>query len=434
MSGPIEEWSAKLPLSVGYISVLLLVGALGAWSVGTEIAGAIVAPGVVRVASERQVVQHPDGGVVGAILARDGDRVKAEDILISLDGTFLRSELGVVERQLAEIFARKALFVADRDDAETLEFPDEPTFSNIGKEEIAEQMEGQRNLFAARRASLAQERRQIKEQQTQIQHQIEGLDAQLEAQKQQLALIRRELTDVQSLFDQGLVQVSRLLGLQRQEVALNGETGRLISAIAEARTRIAELEVTNLKLTDQRREDAISRLRDMQYKEIELAERQISLGERLTRLDVRAPMSGVVFGSHVVALHSVIRPAEPMMYLVPGDEPLQISARIRPTDVEEVMAGQDVVLMFTTFNRRTTPEIPGRLLRVSPDVATDERTGESFYEAILIPDQAALDAVPGLRPIPGMPVEAFLKTRNRTPLSYLVQPLAVYFYRAFREG
>jgi HlyD family secretion protein len=433
MSQPRPTWNARVPIVIGFAAIALLVGSLGAWSVGTQIAGAVVAPGTVVVESDRQVVQHPDGGVVGEVLARDGDLVAAGDVLVRLDGTFLRSELIIVERQLAEIFARRARLEAEEAEADAPEFADFPEFTLIDAEVVAEQVQGQLSLFESRRAALEQERAQLTEQQRQVERQIEGIEAQLGALTRQLDLIAQELSGVQTLFDRGLVQAGRLLELQREEARLQGEIGRLISASAEAETRISSLEIESLKLGERRREEAITRLRDLQYSEIELQERRLSLVERLARLDVRSPVAGVVFGSRVFAVQSVIQPAEPMMYVVPVDQPLHISARIDPIDVDQVHAGQDVALMFSAFNLRTTPEIPGRVVRVSADAETDTVTGATFYEAIVVPDATALAALSGVTVIPGMPVETFLKTDNRTPLSYLVQPLSIYFSRAFRE-
>jgi HlyD family type I secretion membrane fusion protein len=430
--GP-RDWSARFPLALGFSVIFLLLGSLGAWSVGTRIAGAVVAPGVVALENERQVIQHPEGGVVGEILARNGDTVTAGDVLVRLDGTFLRSELSIVEGQLLEIHARKARLEAEERDAEALDPGPPPDFLTVTPEAILEQIEGQAALFAARRASLAQKTLQLREQQAQIERQIEGIAAQRTALDRQLELIEKELTDVRMLFERGLVQAARFLELQREEARLAGEIGNLTAATAEARTRISGLEIEQLALLDQRREEAITRLRDLSYTEVELAERRLSLLERLARLDIRAPVSGTVFGSTVASVQSVIRAAEPMMYLVPRDQPLQVWARIKPIHVDQVHPGQDVALMFTTFNRRTTPEVPGTVLRVSPDAAQDKTTGETFYEAVILPDAAALDAVAHVELMPGMPVEAFLKTDERTPLSYMMQPLTVYFQRAFRE-
>lgn len=428
-----QAWSAALPLTLGFASILLLVGSIGTWSVGTQIAGAVVAPGVVKVESERQVIQHPSGGVVGEILARDGDFVSAGDVLLRLDGTFLRSELAIIEGQLIEIYARKVRLLAERDRAEAPDFDAPPEFATVSPEALRDQLEGQVALFHARRESLEKSAQQIDEQQQQIRSQIEGILAQRRALERQLELIESELADVQSLFERGLVQATRLLQLQREESRLEGEIGRQTSATAEAQTRISALEIERLQLFDGRREEAITRLRDLRYNEIQLEEERVSLLEKLARLDIRAPVSGIVFNSRVAAVQSVVQAAEPMMYLVPEDQPLYVSARIEPIHVDQVIAGQDVSLMFTTFNRRTTPEVPGVVLRVSPDAETDEATGATYYEAIILPDEPALAALGNLALIPGMPVEAFLKTGDRSPLSYLTQPLTVYFQRAFRE-
>lgn len=421
-------------LILGFLAIALLGGTLGAWSIGTQIAGAVLASGTVQVESDRQVIQHPDGGVVGEILARDGDSVAPGDVLVRLDGTFLRSELVIVERQLAEIFARRTRLVAERDAADTLDPVDAPVFAIVTPEQIAAQIEGQRDLFLARRTALGQQQNQLAEQQAQIGAQIDGARAQLTALERQQQLIGEELADVQTLFDRGLMQASRLLELQREEARLQGEIGRLQSAIAEARTRISGLEIERLRLVEARREEAITQLRDLQYAEIELEERRLGLTERLARLDVRAPVAGTVFGSRVAALQSVVQAAEPMMFVVPGDQPLQVSARIDPTDIDQVFVGQQVSLVFSAFSQRSTPRAPGTVVRISADAAFDEATGLSFYEAVVKPDAATLDPDLADRLLPGMPVEVHLRTEDRTPLSYLTQPLTVYFSRALREG
>ncbi len=426
--------SARIPLAAGAIAIVVLVGALGGWSVATQIAGAVVTRGVVKVESDRQVVQHPDGGVVGRILARDGDTVAEGDVLIRLDDTFLISELTIVEQQLVELAARKARLAAERDGADTVEMAAPEGYSQLDPAWVEEQIAGQESLFEARATSLSQAEGQLSEQVSQIDRQIDGLDAQLQAMKAQLALVTGERTDLDGLLKRGLVPSTRVNELEREEARMQGEIGRLVADMAEARTRQSSLAIEVLKLHDTRREEAISELRDLGYSEIELQERRISLSEKLARLDLRAPVSGTVFGSRVFAIGSVIRPADPAMFIVPRSQPLQITVRIDPADVDEVFAGQPVALMFTTFNRRTTPEIGGNVLRISPDAVTDQTTGARYYEAVVTPDAEQIAAVPGLTLLPGMPVEAFLRTEQRTPLDYLTQPLTVYFSRAFRES
>ncbi|MEM9031847.1 MAG: HlyD family type I secretion periplasmic adaptor subunit, partial [Pseudomonadota bacterium] len=251
-----KVWSARWPLRVGFASIFLLVGGIGAWSIGTQIAGAIVASGTVEVESERQVIQHPDGGVVGEIFARDGDVVSAGDILVRLDGTFLTSELIIIERQLAESYARRARLVAERDGADTPDFGDPPEFALIGPDEIRDQVDGQRNLFEARRASLAQELKQLAEQTVQIERGVDGIKAQLVASDRQLAIVQDELESLEKLLSDGLIEISRVLALRREEAGFAGEVGRLTAAVAEAEARISALEIERLRVADARREEA----------------------------------------------------------------------------------------------------------------------------------------------------------------------------------
>ena len=427
-------WSARLPLAVGIVAIILLVGGIGVWSLGTQIAGAVVASGTIKLESDRQVVQHPDGGVVASIEARDGDAVKSGDILVRFDDTFLKSELTVIDQQLMEIYARKVRLKGERDGSGELVFARKDEFAQLDKTWVQGQIAGQVNLFRARLDSLAKEQAQLAEQRLQVESQIVGIESQRNALTRQFELIALELTDQQALRKKDLVPVARILELQREEARLEGEIGRVVAEIAEARGKISGISIEILKLSDRRREEAITRLRDLRYGEIELVERQISLHERLDRMVVRAPVDGIIFGSTIFALKSVVRPADAMMYVVPGDQPLQVSARIDPRDIDQVFPGQAASLRFPTFDQRTTPEIQGRVVRLSPDTVVDEATGAVFYEAILVPVDGALDDLPDLVLRPGMPVEVFLKTRERTPMSYLVQPLANYFNRAFREN
>lgn len=424
---------AGKPLAVGIFAILLLVGGLGTWSILTNIAGAVVAVGTVEVESDRQVLQHPDGGVVGDILAKDGDSVTAGDVLVRFDGTFLQSELAIVDRQLLEIAAREARLIAERDGKDDLDFSALATFERLGADVVTEQIEGQQSLFRARKNAFLQELDQLREQTAQIDNQVEGTRAQIAALEKQLTLLEQELQNKQSLLDKQLVNASEVTELQSRQAGLEGEIGRLNSQEAELRGRISELNIAALRLEEQRREQAITRLRDLQYSEIELEERHLSLIEQLSRLEVRAPVDGVVFGSKVFAVNSVIQAAEPMMYIVPGGQSLQVSARIDPVDIDQVFPGQIASLKLTTYDARNLPDLPGEVMRLSADAITDDATRLTYYEAVILPDPETLAAMPDVELLPGMPVQVFLRTRDRTPLSYLVRPLALYFERAFRE-
>ncbi|WP_170773363.1 HlyD family type I secretion periplasmic adaptor subunit [Ruegeria lacuscaerulensis] len=426
-------WRITFPAMVGFVALAILVGGLGIWAVQTRLAGAIISQGTIEVQSNRQVVQHPDGGVVGEIFVRDGDEVQQGDLLIRLDGTFLKSEKIIVETQLFELLARKARLEAERDGIPAQEL--RARLDELERQEAIEPelVGGQQRLFEARLDTLSQQAEQLGKQRIQTESEIEGTEAQLISLRRQVELIREELEDQQSLFDRGLTQASRVSALLREEASLTGDIGRLEANIARLRGQIAATEIQIVELKAARREEAISTLRDVQAQIAELAERRLSLTVRLSRLDIRAPVTGVVYGSQVFALQSVVQPAEPMMYVVPLDTPLLVASRVDAIHVDQLHVGQPVLLRFTAFNQRETPEIEGQVINVSADAFTDDNTGLTFYRAEVVPNEGQLGRLNGQELLPGMPVETMIKTDERTPLSYLVKPLSDYFNRAFRE-
>ncbi|UUV07862.1 MULTISPECIES: HlyD family type I secretion periplasmic adaptor subunit [Ruegeria] len=430
---PVPVWGIKIPALVGFLALGILVGGLGLWAVKTRLAGAIVSSGVIEVQSNRQVVEHPDGGVVGEIFVRDGDTVASGDLLLRLDDTFLSSEQTIVESQLFDLLARRARLEAERDGLTSEDLAER--LAEVQKEYNIDPdlIEGQQNLFDARLETLSKQDEQLRKQLVQIESEIAGTQAQLVSLRRQTELIEAELKDQQSLLSRGLTQNSRVLALQREEASLTGEIGKLEAAVARLKGQIASTEIKIVELTATRREEAITTLRDVQAQVAELWERRLSLAERLARLEIRAPVSGTVYGSQVFALQSVIQPGEPMMYVVPQDTPLLVATRVDAIHVDQLHVGQPVALRFPAFNQRETPELEGQVNNVSADTFTDEQSGFTFYRAEVVLNDGEIDRLNGQELLPGMPVETLIKTDERTPLSYLVKPMADYFNRAFRE-
>ncbi|EEX11441.1 type I secretion membrane fusion protein, HlyD family [Ruegeria lacuscaerulensis ITI-1157] len=426
-------WRITLPAAVGFIALAILVGGIGVWSTKTHLAGAIVSQGVVEVQSNRQVIEHPDGGVVGELFVRDGDSVSRGDLLLRLDGTFLASEKTIIESRLFELLARKVRLEAERDGADAAELDAQMDALTEIEPIGADLIEGQKNLFLARSNTLTQKIEQLSKQRIQIESEIEGTQAQLAALRKQVELIGNELADQKGLLAKGLTQASRVSALQREEARLTGDIGRLEATVARLKGQIATTEIQIVELTSTRREQAIGELRDVQAQVAELSQRRLSLVERLSRLEIRAPVDGTVFGNQVFAAQSVVQPGEPMMYLVPEDTPLLVAARVDAIHVDQLYVGQPVTLRFPAFNQRETPEIEGHVINVSADTLTDETTGFTFYRAEIVPDEGQLERLNGQNLLPGMPAEALIKTDERTPLSYLVKPMTDYFNRAFRE-
>ena len=431
---PPASWSAARPLWSGALTILLLVAGFGGWGFFTSISGAVVSPGQIEVEQNRQIVQHPDGGVVAEIAVQEGQTVRAGDLLIRLDGSLLTSELTIVEGQLYETLARRARLEAERDDAPSVAFPADLLALATTRPDVADQIEGQRRLFDARRDTVAKQTEQLQRRLEQTAAQIAGIDAQKAALTEQLALITAETAGQQTLLDKGLAQSSRVMDLQRQSASLTGSMGELTADRAEAEGRGTEVELEILRLAAARREEANTQLRDLGPLVLEFAERRRALVERIARLDVRAPVSGIVLGLTVTTPRSVIRPADPVLYLIPQDRPLVIATQVQPIHIDEVHVGQPVRLVFSAFSARTTPELTGHVVLVSADAFTDQRTQATFYRAEIMLDPGEKEKLGDLVLVPGMPVEAYIETGARTPMAYLVKPFTDYFARAFRES
>jgi membrane fusion protein, type I secretion system len=429
------SFSPTRPLIVGFLALAILLGGFGTWAVMANISGAVIAAGQIVVDKNRQVIQHPDGGVVDEIFVDEGDQVTKGDLLIRLDGTLLRSDLTIAEGQLFELMARRNRLEAERD--EILEITFDPDLLAIAENrpEVAQMLVGQNSLFEARRDSVIKEVEQLRQRREQLNNQVQGIEAQITANDRQKELIESELEGQQTLLEKGLAQAARVLSLQREEARLAGTVGDLIARKAEALGGVSELEIEELKLRTQRREAAITRLRDLQYNERQLTEERSALLERLNRLELRAPVSGVVYNLQVFGSSSVIRPAEEVLYLVPQDRPLVIEAQIPTIHIDQVYKDQPVQLRLSAFDARSTPDLNGSITRVSPDAFTHEQSGASYYRVEIELPEGELDKLgEGKILIPGMPVDAFIQTENRSPLGYLIRPLSGYFDKAFREG
>lgn len=431
---PNRAFSSNFPMIVGLVAVLLLVFGLGGWALITKIDGAVIAPGRIVVNQNRQAVQHLDGGIVDEVLVKEGDTVAVGDLLVRLDPTIANSELSIVENRLYELIARRGRIEAERDEARTIVFDPRLFALSASNPMVAELIEGQTRLFEARQETFEQTSIQLRNQQAQLQKQIEGIDAQMVASARQITLILAETTSQQSLLDRGLAQASRVLNLQREDARLHGLQGELTANRAQAMERYAEIDIELLKLRTQRREEAISLLRDLQVNELENHEKREALLTRLERMHIRAPVAGVVYNLQVFGPRSVVRPADPLLFIVPQDRPLVIEAQVDPLDVDKINAGLEVALRFKAFNMRDTPDLIGTVTRISPDSFEDPATGRSHYRTEIALSQTELDKLGKDQVlIPGMPVDSYIKMGRHTPFDYMTEPLSRYFYRALRE-
>jgi HlyD family secretion protein len=429
-----DPWSMRRFTIIGFLTVFVLVFGFGAWSVFTQIAGAVVGVGVVEVETKRQVVQHAVGGVVGKILAKEGQEVKAGDTLIVFDDTFDRAELKVIESQLFPLLGTRGRLTAERDELPEPVFDPELVERARTNPTDAQTIQTQRELLKARRLTRDQQVDQLKERQIQVNKQIDGLNSRIDALNKQATLIEGDLDGQRQLLAKGLTQRARVTALERDLTESRGNADEARASIAESRARIAEVQLALINVSSQMREEAIKELNDTDAKVAELRERRNSILETLSRIEVKAPMSGKVFNTQIHALRQVIRAAEPIMEIVPEDVKLVISVNVPPTQIDQVHKGQKSMIRFETFDRRHTPDLQGTVKRISADVISNERTGQSFYTVqISINPGEEKFLGPTAEIIPGMPVEAFIQTTERTPFDYLVRPLTSYFGRSMLE-
>ncbi|MBP7000900.1 HlyD family type I secretion periplasmic adaptor subunit [Amaricoccus sp.] len=429
-----SHWNVRGFLVLGYATLFALLGGLVFWGMLTSISGAVIAHGFVEVEGNRQVVQHLTGGVIAAIHVRDGDEVQAGQVLVELEGDQLRTELGIVEGQWYEILARKSRLSAERDVKDVITFDPELVARAAVDPEVAKLMTAQQQQFDARRKVQGEEDSQLKERAAQISNQIDGLIALQAATHTQIELLGREIDAQQTLLNEGLTQLTRLLTPQREFARLKGSESQVEAAISENRGKIAETNIERVRLVSKTREEAIAELRELEFREIELREKRISLKDQISKLQLRAPVSGIVYANTADTLRGVVRPAEPVLYIVPKEVRLIVKARVDTTHIDQVHIGQEAKMRFSAFDQRTTPEVWGHVTKVSADAIEDQQTRTRYYLVEIDITDEARQKLSGLTILPGMPVEAFIQTGERSPIGYLVKPMTDYFAKAFREG
>jgi HlyD family secretion protein len=424
--------SIRLHLIVGLAIVVILAGGLGGWASTAEISGALIAPGSIVVESNVKKVQHPTGGVVGEVLARDGDLVKSGQVVVRLDDTVTKASLAIVVKTLDGLLARAARLQAEQQGLDKIAFP-KALLDRLDDPEVKNIVASETKLFEVRTYGRTGQKAQLRERITQLNEEISGLTAQERAKDQEIALVEKELAGVRSLYDQHLVQLSRLTTLERDAARLNGERAQYIASRAQAKGKITETELQIIQVDKDMVSDVSKDLRESNDKIGEFVERKVTAEDQLRRIEIRAPQDGMVLQSSVHTVGGVISAGDAVMLIVPQSDDLQVEAKVNPQDIDKLQIGQKTLLRLSAFNQRTTPELNGVVSRVSPDVTIDQRTGQSYYTIRVSMPPQELARLGDAKLIPGMPVEAFVQTGDRTMLSYLIKPLSDQLMRAFRE-
>lgn len=427
-------WNALRPLMIGVLAAIVLVAGFGGWAVTATLSGAVVVSGQIEVEHNLQVVQHPDGGVVEAVLVSEGARVEAGQVLLRLEGSLLESELAIVDSQYFEALARQSRLNAEREGLETLRFAPPLLAAMASRADARVIADGQRRLFDARRGTLAQQVAQLERRREQNLAQLDGLAAQRSATAREADLVQTELTAQETLLAQGLVQGARVSALQRDTARMEGALGAITAEIAQVHGRITEIALQVVALEATRREEAEGDLRELGIRILELAERRRALRDFIARLELRAPVGGRVHGLQITTPRAVLRPAEPLLQIVPDDRPLVLSVRIMPGDIDQVFVGQQALVLFPAFSLRNTTDLRGTVTLVSADAFLDERLGQRYFRAEIALAAEAREQLGDTVLVPGMPVEAFIRTGERTAFDYLTRPLTEHLFRAFRES
>ncbi|MFL5106909.1 MAG: HlyD family type I secretion periplasmic adaptor subunit, partial [Xanthobacteraceae bacterium] len=424
--------SIRRHVVTGIVAIAVLAGGLGGWALTTELSGAVIASGALVVDTNLKKVQHPTGGVVGELRVRNGDRVKAGDVVIRLDDTTTRANLAIVIKGLDELAARQARLEAERDDDENIDFAVE-LLARKSNPDVARILGSEQILFDLRRKARLGQKAQLREKVAQVQDEILGLSGQADAKKREIELIQRELEGVRDLWSKKLVPISRLTALEREATRLDGERQQYISAVAQAKGKISETKLQIIQIDQDLRSEVAKELREIQAKSAELVERKVAAQDQLMRVDVRAPQDGIVHQLAVHTIGGVVTASEPLMLIVPQADELTVEVKLPPQNIDQLSGGQRAILRFSAFNQRTTPEINGVVTTISADITQDQKTSASYYLVRISMSANEIARLNDLKLVAGMPVETFIQTGDRTVMSYLVKPLHDQIVKAFRE-
>ncbi|SMF35604.1 HlyD family secretion protein [Xaviernesmea oryzae] len=418
-----EQFGISARVYLSTVLAGLLVLGVGGWGAQAKLSGAIIAQGQVVVSQQVKMIQHRDGGIVSEILVRNGDPVRKGDVLLRLDETQTRVELAIVRTQLQQLVAMGARLTAERDGRDLIDFSGGTLPSAL--------IESETKLFKENRQMLTNQREQLRLQVRQLEEQVRGFKAQDESNDREKAIVTQEVAKMERLVKSGLVPVAQLRDMLRQMARIEGTHGELAARIAEAESEISETRMKLLSVDQNMRKEAQGEIVEIESKIAEMREREIAARDRLSRMEVKAPVDGFVYDLQIHTIGGVIGAGTTIMSIAPKSEDMNVEIRVAPVDIDRIAPGQPARMRFTAFNQRTTPEVHGAVKVVAAATSTDRSTGQPFYLATL-----SLDDVSKLGDrelMPGMPVEVYVQTGERSALSYLTKPFTDQMMRAFRE-
>lgn len=417
----------------GNLLVCGFVLGLGTWSTFAPLESAAIAVGTVESESSRKTIQHLEGGIVREILVADGDVVHAGQTLISLESIKARAEVQSLEGQLWDATAREARLLAEQQGKETVSFPAKLEMVQKESPSVAAVLAGQQSIFETRRQSFQSQAAVNREKRSQVEREIEGLRAQEGAASKRLEIVSEEVVTVITLVNKGLERRPRLLNLQREMADIEGRRGEIAAQISRAEQVISESQATLVKLESDRQSEVAQSLREAQNQIFQLRERLKGADDQLLRTAVKAPEDGVVTELRIHTPGGVIAAGAPLMDLVPRQDRLIVTARVRPEDIDVVRPGLSADVNLLPYNQRRVPRLQGTVMHVSADRLLDKRTDQPYYATKIRVQDPRIAEMGGMRIIPGMPAQVFIKTGRGTVALYALRPLLDSFHSAFRE-
>lgn len=425
--GP-ETWG---PMVFGLFVSVAFFGSFAAWSIFAPLSEASMAPGVIKVEGTRRTIQHLEGGILRELLVRDGDRVRAGQLIARLDDIQAGSNLEALRSQRWALAAQAARLDAEFARRPSVDFPDDVLTQEHARAQ--DSVAGQRAVFEARTASLES---LIQVQESRIEQQnaiIASARGQQQSQERQLVLIRREEHLTEVLVRQGLQRLPTLLALQRGSAAIEGQLADLAGQIERAEAAIAESRNTIRQIVDTRRQEVTTELRDVRTRLAEAEERLRAAEDVAVRREILAPEDGTILNLRLFTIGAVMRPGDPLADLVPTQDRLIAEVNVPPHDIDVVHAGLQAEVRLPAFRQRLVPYLHGHVTFVANDVTMDERTRMNYFRAHILIDREQLARLPHVQLVPGMPVEAMIQIGERSFFRYITQPIRDSFTRAFTE-
>jgi HlyD family secretion protein len=428
-----NEHSIRKLMRAFLTSVTVVCGGVVGWATTTKIDSAVVVSGTFGVKSNTQAIQHPEGGVVGAIMVREGQLVNEGQVLIRLDAAKVVSDSSILERKLIDLVAERARLEADQQDSERIAHPALPFDTPNAQETLKSSIKAQQKLLDEKRATRASQLAQLAERHMQIDTQIRGLSEQLKAVRGEMEQAAADLADQRMLEQKGLMRRPVLRQTEREVSRLQGQIGDTEARIASARSQLTETDFKIAETKKSGQSDILTQLQTVVEKIAQTEQERAASRDRLQRLEIKAPRTGYVNELTVHTLGGVVSPGQSVMSIIPSNEPLQVTARIRPDEVDEVHPGQPATVRLSSLKLPTPPELEGVVANISPDQLKDEHTGQPYFMAKIDIPMNEATKLHGKELFPGMPAEVLIRGEARSVIAYLTQPLTDKLGLVFRE-